>query len=474
MKKSLCFFIMILVAITNAAQTEDVNKTIHGLSLPVLNIWTIHQEEPTCEYVTHPQGSMGKSITNATKVPASMSITLGDDILFDSGEYQQEISGLTIKIRGNTSAYYDKKPYKLSLQKKHDLLRRGNDNIYKDKQWLLLPINPCTMTGLKLNELLGMPYTPQYQIVNVLINDNYRGLYMLMESVKRNSSCRVNIDQSNGFLVELDPYWWNEDIYFDTSMHNDSKYKYTFKHPDSDDVTNEQIVYIQKELNKMEASLQNGNYNDCIDVATFAKWLLGHDILGTQDMGGSNRFYAKYDKNATNKIFIPCMWDFDTMAKTKDQWAMVHNNDEYYQLLIQSSQTDFIEMYTDLWVQQSDRIFQQMDSYLENLVTTDEWAAAEKSLFFDQERWNYTDCTLAEDVETVRKWLKERQIWMTSAMENMQTSIYVVAHGKKQITNDEVYTLQGTSVGVCKDGKIENLQLPKGIYILHNKKVVVK
>ena len=108
------------------------------IGLPVIIINTVNNEEPTCEFVTSPEGAAGKSITNATKVPCSITIRLHDEILYESGLYKADTSGATIKIRGNTSTKLRAKPYKLKLEKKADLLLRDDDDKYKDKEFLLL------------------------------------------------------------------------------------------------------------------------------------------------------------------------------------------------------------------------------------------------------------------------------------------------------------------------------------------------
>jgi hypothetical protein len=95
-------------------------------------------------------------IRNATKVPGRIVIeTLDNGIIFDSGEYVDKESGMTVKVRGNTSARYNpKKPYKIKLQKKGDMLCSGN-SLLKDKNWLLQRTdNMNTVIGLKANELL--------------------------------------------------------------------------------------------------------------------------------------------------------------------------------------------------------------------------------------------------------------------------------------------------------------------------------
>ena len=244
--KLLYLYILSLVPIISMAQTVDFQSAVEELVLPVLYINTVNSEEPTCDYVEHPEGSMGRSITNVTKVPARLVIKKQNKTQYDSGVYKKGESGLTIKIRGNTSAYFNpKKPYKLKLQKKADILFRENENAYKDKNWLLLPLYIFPLAGLKINELLGMPYAPQGSPVNVFINGDYRGIYLLMESVQQNEQCRVCINKDNGYLVERDPYWWNENLYFTTSIYSGPSYCYTFKYPDADDVTTQQIQFCQ-------------------------------------------------------------------------------------------------------------------------------------------------------------------------------------------------------------------------------------
>lgn len=113
--------------------------------------------------VQAPEGCWGTGTTNKTKVPARMTIRRGEDVLYDSGDYQKDVSGLLLSIRGNTSAHTDQPPYKLKLQKKADLLLRG-DKTYNDKQWLLLRDNDVrtlnAKVGFKVGELAGLQWTP--------------------------------------------------------------------------------------------------------------------------------------------------------------------------------------------------------------------------------------------------------------------------------------------------------------------------
>lgn len=199
-EKGTSFFLMVVLALSLAwvpdgvfAQNVDVSE-IAALGLPVVVIETAGHEEPKCEFVPAPPGCNGDAIVNATKVPGEGYIVMGDSILWQSGKYLGGVSGLTIRIRGNSSAYADKKPYKLKLQREADLVD-GNPQ-YADKEWLLIKndtISFNTQIGLKVSSLVGMPWTPRSRLVNVIINGDYRGLYTLTENVKRNTRARIDV-----------------------------------------------------------------------------------------------------------------------------------------------------------------------------------------------------------------------------------------------------------------------------------------
>ena len=93
----------------------------------------------------------------------------------------------------------------------------GRGSTYADKDWALLKNDWCnlnTLVSLELCRLMGQPWTPAMKYVNLVFNGDYRGLYMLSETVERNKDCRINVGK-DGYVIESDPYWWNEDLSFD-------------------------------------------------------------------------------------------------------------------------------------------------------------------------------------------------------------------------------------------------------------------
>ena len=394
---------------------DTVQMTLSAIisrNLPVLYIQTEDQEEPTCDYVSAPSGSMGAGIANATKVHSRLvvyqRIAGKDSVLYDSGDYVKDVSGMTIKLRGNTSAYDIKKPYKIKLQKKFDLMFGGNDSIYKDKEWLLLRDDYLTTTiGLKINELVGMTWTPRHHFVNVVMNDRYRGAYLLCESVKRNPDCRLNVDKNSGFIFEFDPYWWNEAVYVKSQRH--PSYNYTFKYPDEEDITEEQLAYMQSLVTAYENSMKNGTYTDYIDARSFAGWCLVHDILGTKDAGGTNMFYTKYDTTAESKIVMPLTWDFDMAYRTTSAWSASHIS--HMNKLFNSTNRAFTREFVALWREIRGTIVADATGYMKAFRNSSEGIALNSSFVLDKEVYGRS-LSVYSYVSVCNGWLTERYIWL--------------------------------------------------------------
>ncbi len=403
--------------------------------LPVLDINTVDGEEPTCDYVSAPAGCMGYGIANATKVPGKLVIyRLMDDVdsvMYDSGDYEKDASGMTIKMRGNTSAYDPKKPYKIKLQKKNDLLMRGVDSVYKDKEWLLLRDDYfSTLSGLKVNELVGMTWTPQHRYVNVVINGSYRGIYLLCEAIKRNPDCRLNVDKNCGFIFEHDAYWWNESVY--VTSNKAPSYNYTFKYPDDEDILPEQLQYMQDLVTRYENSLTADNYPDLIDVRSFAGWCLVHDIEGTQDSGGANRFFTKYDTTLSTKIVMPLAWDFDMAERTTSAWSRSHVS--HMTVLFNNSNRTFVAEFAALWRQVRGSLVNDFNEYMKAFRRSDQGIGLENSVPLDKLVYSRPISVLGYTTARA-EWIRSRHTWLDKSINALNPVGDVNVDGKVDVSD---------------------------------------
>ena len=152
MRKRVQLVVLALLCIAISGFSNEVNlQEVMNAGLPVLVVTTVNGEEPTYDRADPPTDCFGLSIMNATKVPARMTISVDGKVVYDSGDYEKDKGGLTVKVRGNTTAFHSKKPYKLKLQKKADLLCRGDEK-FKDKEWALIKDeNLFAKAGLKVS-----------------------------------------------------------------------------------------------------------------------------------------------------------------------------------------------------------------------------------------------------------------------------------------------------------------------------------
>ena len=436
--------------------------------LPVVVVNTVDGEEPTYKEVEAPKGCWGGSIKNATKVPGRVQIYDSEGLCFDSGDYVEKESGMTIKVHGNTSTRGVKKPYKIKLQKKADMLGRGNQ--FKDKDWLMLKVADMkTPIGLMVNELCGLQWTPQYMFVNLLMNDDFRGLYTLIESVDRNSDCRIDVDKNTGFIAELDSYWWNEEFYIPSSFVEPMNY--TLKYPDPDKLTDEQRTSISEALERMEQSMADGSYEAIIDVESFARWLLAHDILGNTDSGGSNVFLTKHDNVADTLIRMGCLWDFDNIMKENEAWDHAHNR-YMFRSLLNSPNDAFTMQYVLLWQSANDYVYQGLTDFFDSFLASDLCQAVDQSIVLNNRRWNYSNCLASENINQARNYFSKRWVWLNQAIGQLTNAIEQIPYTYNQPddsvwgNDNPVFDLQGRRVYLPT--------LMKGIYIQNGRKVIIR
>lgn len=403
MKRRL-FIILLLPSLMSLAQTsEEMLRKYSGLGLPLICITTTDGKEPTSTNIQHPEGLIGASITNVVPKEACMQIYRADTLWYDSGEYQKGESGIIIKHRGNTSAYhYNNKPFKLTLEKKTDLIITPEDDgtDRRSKHWVLLNCSFSIRSHFisQLAKLIGMEYAPRVEYVNVIVNNNYRGIYILSENVRR-EDCRVDVDQEDGYVIELNAYFWNEPFFIPSKLTWFAQW--TLKYPDPEDLTEEQEANIRSDIERLEQSVSSHNYPEVIDVPSVARWILLHDILGTYDSGGSNIFVAK--KNRESLMRMPVGWDMDSSMRYLEQWSRTHTEQGLFFSRLFANQycPDFSIAYINDWRRVLEAgVMEQMAQSSLDFPNTAQGQGLKRSYPLHAKRWGYDVSIFDVDVQS--------------------------------------------------------------------------
>ncbi len=253
----------------------------------------------------------GNEVTSKTKyTPITLTVS-NTDAAFCLTEAEGQLRG-----RGNATWRMEKKSYRLKLTRKANLLGQSQGAA---KDWILLA-NHCDQTLLR-NALAfslgrameGIPYTTSGNFVEVMINGDYKGVYLLCEQVEVQEH-RIPVkadplDPTPGYLVELDRYA-NEDadaLYGTTYFSAGGQY-YSIK----SDATKEQLQWIAADLAKIDQAIRSGDratiealidLNSCVDMYLIHEFLLNIDV-------GWSSFYL-YKTDGEEKLIFAPVWDFD-------------------------------------------------------------------------------------------------------------------------------------------------------------------
>ena len=175
-----------------SARLTAVNKLVVGMITPE----TIREYSvlPVLELTV--ENNIGDNYETGTMVLSDVS----KQVLYEGG--------LEIKLRGNSTRYLNKRPYKIKLETKSDLFAMG-----ENKHWVLLA-NDIDHTlirnkiTLDFASAIGMKFASESQLVSLFLNGNYQGVYQLCEHIRVDEE-RVDIyDWEDYFLAEE----WSEEL----------------------------------------------------------------------------------------------------------------------------------------------------------------------------------------------------------------------------------------------------------------------
>ena len=290
----------------------------------------------------------GNTIVNDPKVMADMGIIYNGpgnrNYMTDTpNDYNGKIG---IEYRGNYSLSLPQKPYAfetwdvngtaidaslLGLPAENDWLLLAN---YNDKSFAR------NVVPFHLFDSMGH-YATRTRLVDVVMNGEYHGIYLLCEKIKRDSA-RVAIskltpieitepDMTGGYMLKFD-YWDNTNSW----QLNNSPIGYpgldihmVHVEPQMAELVPQQLTYIHDYIDDFETALYGPNFTDpnlgyraYIGVGSFIDYLIIGELTRNVDGYKKSRYFYK-DKNkldgTVRKLKAGPVWDFDWSQK--DMWG---------------------------------------------------------------------------------------------------------------------------------------------------------
>ena len=228
-----------------------------------------------------------------------------------------------MKTRGNASLGWEKLSYTLAFDQKINLCGIGEG---KNRNWVLIS-NHCDQSLLRnyiafwlQGHLDGIPWGPSCRLVDLYLNGEYVGNYMLIEKVTTSEEkidilkCDDTGKLDADFLVELDSYAnkaGEKGLVWFTAR----GYQYEIR--GEDNLTKERCDYIDEWMTNAWDIICDGTeeqIREVLDIDAAVDSYILAETTKNIDCGWSSFFLYRKD----GKIYLGPSWDFD-LAMGNDQ-----------------------------------------------------------------------------------------------------------------------------------------------------------
>ncbi len=279
--------------------------------------------------------TQGKSIPDEPKITALMKVINNPDKVNNINDKTFEYDGyIGIEKRGNTAQiFFDKLSYTvetrtdsgtnlnfplLGLPQENDWVLHGP---YSDKSLIRNAL------AYHLGNAMGW-WSPRTRFCEVFINDEYRGVFVLTEKIKRDRN-RVDVarllpedntgdELTGGYILRIDRQ--REGCWISPFMGRTGSYEIPISYydPKYDELTVQQREYIKNHVTAFETALAGNNFKNqetgfraYIDVLSFIDYFLITEI--SRDLDGyrcSVYFYKEKDSDG-GKLNASPLWDYN-------------------------------------------------------------------------------------------------------------------------------------------------------------------
>jgi CotH kinase protein/Concanavalin A-like lectin/glucanases superfamily/Secretion system C-terminal sorting domain len=281
----------------------------------------------------------GQEIVDSPRINAQMRIIdNGDGVRNYITDTQNNYNGrISIEIRGATSQSFPKKQYSFETQ---DSTGENNNvsllGMPDENDWILhAPYSDKSLIRNSIQYYLSNKigrYASRTKFCEVILNDEYIGIYVLMEKIKRDKN-RVDISKlkladnagdslTGGYIIKIDKdvgdktSGWRSS--FPKELQSDERIYFQYQYPSEEDITTPQTVYIQQFISDFEASLKGENYNDLnigyhkyIDANSFADYFLLSEFSKNVDSYRLSTYLYKDRDDKIGKLTMGPIWDYN-------------------------------------------------------------------------------------------------------------------------------------------------------------------
>ncbi|MCC8039403.1 MAG: CotH kinase family protein [Bacteroidales bacterium] len=339
---------------------------------------------------------------------------------------------VSIRGRGNSTWYnFPKKPYRLKFSKKISLC-----GLSKAKSYCLIAnFIDCTLSrnaiAFYIAQKMGMPYTNHSIPVNLVVNGEPRGSYMLTEKPGINAGS-VDIDESQGIMWEIDTNF-DEDYKFYSEHY---ELPVMVKDPDlaeiaedMDSVTPDSLLrYWQADFHRMENAVATDSINtwDYIDMQSVVNYVLVYTVCANLELHYPKSMYL-YKEHVDSLYKFGPVWDFDwaftfwngqeSSIYTRRMFVYDEPGSDFFEAMVKTD--EFMEAYAARWRVFLSQVWPTLLTYLDEYAATIRVSALENGELWPKGLVSIfpnisSTATFDSNVQALRTWLSRRVAWLNS------------------------------------------------------------
>ncbi|MEW6467963.1 MAG: CotH kinase family protein [Bacteroidota bacterium] len=283
--------------------------------------------------------------TNSQAIPDEPKIVCDMGIIYNGPNVRNYVSDpfnhyngkIAIEIRGSSSQMFPKKSYGfetvdstgmqidsslLGMPREHDWILNAN---YTDKTLLRNTLSYWISNNMN-------HYAARTQHVELVINGQYKGVYILMEKIKRDNN-RVNISRldtndnagdslTGGYIIKIDKFTGNGNGYWSSPYpppyNTSASIDFLYDYPSDLLITAQQKNYIQAYVDSFEDVLAGPNFTDTatgyrkyISTYSFIDYFLVNELSKNVDGYRISTYLHKNKASSGGKLKIGPVWDYD-------------------------------------------------------------------------------------------------------------------------------------------------------------------
>jgi len=344
---------------TNVIAVQVHNESINSSDLTVLPILSVGVNTTDYDYRTPPSWFETPNIPSEVnfessnlpivvinteqgqKIPDDPKINATMKIIYNANGQRNFLSDINnpsalhydgaikIEYRGSSSSLLDKKQYAFTpYDDQGEKVNVSFLEMPKENDWILngLAYDPSFMRdylSYKLSNLTGN-YASRGRYCEVVLNGDFRGIYVLQEKLKADDS-RIDINKiketdlsfpklTGGYITKADknegadtPAWYMDSYGW-------GQVNYIHEHPKPTTVKFQQNEYIKNEFEKLKVYASQGissittGYPSVIDIPSFVDFMILNEFASNAD---GYQFSTFFHKDRNGKLRAGPIWDFN-------------------------------------------------------------------------------------------------------------------------------------------------------------------